>query len=65
MKRVPKPPAPPDLGAPQPFNLTGDGGHTAFVRNNPPRGREELAGALADARYLDWLDKRRDDLSSN
>lgn len=42
-----------ELGAPQPFALTGDGPHTAAVR----AGRWD-AGSLADARYRDWLIQR-------
>lgn len=47
-----------DLAAPQPFPLTGDGAHTAALARGPRPAY--LAGALADARYRDWLAHRRE-----
>lgn len=46
-----------ELGAPQPFRLHGDGRHTAAVATKKPKAN--LAGALAEARYLDWMEERR------
>lgn len=44
-----------ELGAPQPFPLTGDNVHTAEVIASD-RCRD--GGTLADARYRDWLIQR-------
>lgn len=46
-----------ELGAPQPFRLHGDGRHTAKVATKKPKAN--LAGALAEARFRDWIEGRR------
>lgn len=46
-----------DLAAPQPFPLTGDGENTMRL-SMFRRQQRDLAGALADARYRDWLANR-------
>ena len=55
MKNNRKPAAVLDLGAPQPFALTGDGEYTRNAARRTSRSDPLLGPKLAEARYLDWI----------
>ena len=56
-----RPPPIPDLGAPQPFALTGDGDNTRSAARRTSRSDPLLGPKLAEARYLDWIVARNKD----